>query len=33
MRCAVVPCSYTREQDFREADHRLTALPDLLALL
>ena len=33
MRCAVVPCRYTRDQDFREADHRLTALPDLLALL
>jgi beta-phosphoglucomutase-like phosphatase (HAD superfamily) len=33
MRCAVVPCSYTRDQDFREADHRLSALPDLLALL
>jgi HAD superfamily hydrolase (TIGR01509 family) len=33
MRCAVVPCSYTREQDFREADHRLTALPELLPLL
>ena len=33
MRCAVVPCSYTREQDFREADHRLVALPDLLGLL
>ena len=33
MRCAVVPCSYTREQDFREADHRLTALPELVALL
>ena len=33
MRCAVVPCSYTREQDFREADHRFAALPDLLGLL
>ena len=33
MRCAVVPCAYTRHQDFREADHRLTALPDLLTLL
>ena len=33
MRCAVVPCSYTREHDFREADHRLTALPELVALL
>ena len=33
MRCAVVPCRYTREQDFREADHRLTALPELVALL
>jgi HAD superfamily hydrolase (TIGR01509 family) len=33
MRCAVVPCAYTRHQDFREADHRLAALPDLLAVL
>lgn len=33
MRCAVVPCAHTRHQDFREADHRLTALPDLLTLL
>ncbi|MEX2221725.1 MAG: HAD family phosphatase [Candidatus Rokuibacteriota bacterium] len=33
MRCAVVPCAYTRHQDFREADHRLAALPDLLTLL
>jgi HAD superfamily hydrolase (TIGR01509 family) len=33
MRCAVVPCSHTLHQDFREADHRLGALPDLLALL
>ena len=33
MRCAVVPCRYTREQDFSEADHRLAALPDLLSLL
>lgn len=33
MRCAVVPCSHTRHQDFREADHRLGALPELLALL
>jgi HAD superfamily hydrolase (TIGR01509 family) len=33
MICAVVPCAYTRHQDFREADHRLTALPDLLTLL
>lgn len=33
MRCAVVPCAHTRHQDFREADHRLTRLPDLLALL
>ncbi|MGH7398952.1 MAG: HAD family hydrolase [Candidatus Rokuibacteriota bacterium] len=32
MRCAVVPCAHTRHQDFREADHRLTALPDLLTL-
>ena len=30
MRCAVVPCAYTRHQDFREADHAYTpfrALP------
>jgi HAD superfamily hydrolase (TIGR01509 family) len=33
MRCAVVPCAHTRHQDFREADHRLGALPDLLDLL
>ena len=33
MRCAVVPCAHTRHQDFREADHRLAALPDLLAVL
>jgi HAD superfamily hydrolase (TIGR01509 family) len=33
MRCAVAPCAHTRHQDFREADHRLAALPDLLALL
>jgi HAD superfamily hydrolase (TIGR01509 family) len=33
MRCAVVPCEHTRHQDFAEADHRLTALPELLALL
>lgn len=33
MICAVVPCAHTRHQDFREADHRLTALPDLLTLL
>jgi HAD superfamily hydrolase (TIGR01509 family) len=33
MRCAVVPCAHTRHQDFREADHRLGALPELLALL
>lgn len=33
MRCAVVPCAHTRHQDFREADHRLAALPDLLTLL
>jgi HAD superfamily hydrolase (TIGR01509 family) len=33
MRCAVVPCAQTRHQDFREADHRLTTLPDLLPLL
>ena len=33
MRCAVVPCAHTRHQDFREADHHLTTLPDLLALL
>ena len=33
MRCAVVPCAHTRHQDFGESDHRLAALPDLLALL
>lgn len=33
MACAVVPCANTRHQDFREADHHLAALPDLLALL
>jgi len=33
MRCAVVPCAHTRHQDFREADHYLTTLPDLLPLL
>lgn len=33
MRCAVAPCDHTRHQDFREADHRLGSLPDLLALL
>jgi HAD superfamily hydrolase (TIGR01509 family) len=33
MRCAVVPCAHTRHQDFGECDHRLAALPDLLALL
>ena len=33
MRCAVVPCDHTRHQDFRECDHRLAALPDLLPLL
>ena len=33
MRCAVVPCAHTRHQDFREADHHLAALPDLLTLL
>lgn len=33
MRCAVVPCSHTLHQDFGECDHRLAALPDLLALL
>jgi len=33
MICAVVPCAHTRHQDFREADHRLTALSDLLPLL
>jgi HAD superfamily hydrolase (TIGR01509 family) len=32
MACAVVPCSFTRGQDFREADVRVGALPDLLAL-
>lgn len=33
MRCAVVPCAHTRHQDFREADHHLATLPDLLTLL
>lgn len=33
MRCAVVPCTHTRHQDFKEADHRLTTLPDLLELV
>ena len=33
MRCAVVPCAQTRHQDFHEADHHLTTLPDLLPLL
>ncbi len=33
MACAVVPCSSTRHQDFREADHFLEALWDLLPLL
>ena len=33
MRCAVVPCDHTRHQDFAGCDHRLRALPDLLALL
>jgi hypothetical protein len=28
-----VPCAHTRHQDFGECDHRLAALPDLLALL
>ena len=33
MRCAVVPCEQTRHQKFGEADHRIAALPELLALL
>jgi hypothetical protein len=33
MACAVIPCAHTRHQDFREADHRLAALSDLLRLL
>lgn len=33
MACAVIPCASTRHQDFREADYRLQALPDLRALL
>ena len=33
MRCAVVPCAHTRHQEFGEADHRIAALPELLALL
>lgn len=32
MACAVVPCSFTRRQDFTEADARVAGLPDLLAL-
>jgi HAD superfamily hydrolase (TIGR01509 family) len=32
MACAVVPCSFTRQQDFTEADARVAALPDLLSL-
>ena len=32
MACAVVPCGFTRRQDFTEADARLGSLPDLLAL-
>jgi len=33
MACAIVPCASTRHQDFREADHRLRTLPDLLTIL
>jgi HAD superfamily hydrolase (TIGR01509 family) len=33
MACVVVPCRTTRHQDFREADHRLAGLPELLDLL
>jgi HAD superfamily hydrolase (TIGR01509 family) len=33
MRCTVVPCAHTRHQEFGEADHRIAALTDLLALL
>jgi len=33
MTCAVVPCAHTRHQDFREADHRLGTLPELLTIL
>ena len=33
MACAAIPCASTRHQDFREADYRLAALPDLPALL
>src|SRR5262249_56339959 len=33
MSCAVIPCSSTRHQDFREADYFLQALWDLRALL
>jgi HAD superfamily hydrolase (TIGR01509 family) len=32
MACAVVPCSFTRQQDFTEADARVGALRDLLTL-
>jgi HAD superfamily hydrolase (TIGR01509 family) len=33
MACAVIPCPASRHQDFREATHRLAALPELLPLL
>jgi HAD superfamily hydrolase (TIGR01509 family) len=33
MACAVVPCGYTLDQDFHEADHRLGRLDELLAVL
>jgi HAD superfamily hydrolase (TIGR01509 family) len=33
MTCAVVPCTTTRHQDFREADHRLDALSGLIDVL
>jgi HAD superfamily hydrolase (TIGR01509 family) len=32
MTCVVVPCAHTLHQDFREADHRLAALPELLTI-
>ena len=33
MACAVVPCASTLYQDFREADYRIRALPELIPLL
>jgi HAD superfamily hydrolase (TIGR01509 family) len=33
MTCAVVPCGATRHQDFREADHRLGSLSELIGVI